>query len=109
MLAFSAAIDAIFGDPNMAADAIYRPCGGGAGTPCRVIRAMPDQVNDFGSASIVSDSMRLDVRVSEIAAPQNGDTITVDAEVFVIHGDPRRDRLRLVWQIDVLPQEDAHA
>jgi hypothetical protein len=104
MNAFSAAIDAIFADPNMAADALYRAQASVVQVPCRVSRAMPDQETEYGGATLISDSMRLDVRVSEVAAPKDGDLITLDGEVFVIHGQPRRDRLRLVWSLDVVPE-----
>jgi hypothetical protein len=100
MNAFSAAVDAIFADPNMAADAVWRPCRGGAGTTCRVILARPDTQNGFGGAQIVSDTIRIDVRVSDIAAPDAGDSFTIGAEVFALQGAPRRDMERLVWQCE---------
>lgn len=105
MTAFSAAIDAIFRDPNMAADAVFRACGSMTEVPCRVVQVMPDTVADYGAATIVSDSMRIDVRVSEIPAPTEGAQFTIDGEVFEVQGAPQRDRLRLAWRIDLVPLE----
>lgn len=105
MTAFSAAIDATFLDANMAADAVYRACGSNVDVSCRVILAMPDEVADYGSSAIVSDTMRIDVRVSDVAAPTEGACFTIAGEVFEVQGAPQRDRLRLVWKIEAVPLE----
>jgi hypothetical protein len=104
MNAFSAAIDAIFADPNMAVDAVWRACHVAVGTPCRVIVARPDVPGSFGEAQIVSETLRIDVRVSQVASPRRGDVVTIGTEVFVVQGEPRRDRRRLVWQCEAVPQ-----
>ena len=105
MTAFSAAIDATFLDANMAADAFYRAFGSSVDVPCRVILAMPDSVSDYGASAIVSDTMRIDVRVSEVAAPTEGGRFTIAGEDFEIQGAPQRDKLRLVWKIEAVPLE----
>jgi hypothetical protein len=105
MNAFSAAIDATFLDANMAADAVFRACGSMTDVPCRVIQVMPDSVSDYGSAAIVSDTMRIDVRVSEVPAPTEGARFTIDGEIFEVQGAPQRDRLRLAWRIELVPLE----
>lgn len=105
MTCFSAAIDAIFRDANMAADAVYRACGSNVDVPCRVILAMPDDLTDFSVAGVVSPTMRIDVRVSEVAAPTEGDRFVIGGDVFLAQGTPMRDSLRLVWRIDAVPEE----
>lgn len=105
MTAFSAAVDATFLDANMAADAIYRNSSSNTEVPCRVILAMPDEATDYGVAGVVSDTMRIDVRVSEVPAPTEGDFFTIGSEVFLVQGAPQRDRLRLVWRIEAVPEE----
>lgn len=109
MTAFSAAVDATFLDANMAADALYRASDSNTDVPCRVIQAMPDAMSDYGSAGIVSDTMRIDVRVSEVPAPTEGDRFTIDGEVFEVQGAPQRDRLRLVWKIEAIPLDRCNA
>lgn len=104
MTAFSAAIDAIFADPNLAADAVWRDYYSGVATTCRIILARPDVMGGFGEAQIVSATVRLDVRVSQISAPARGDTVTVGTDVYVLQGEPRCDRRRLVWQCEAVPQ-----
>ena len=46
----------------------------------------------------------IDIRVSDIAAPADGDTIELDGAVYVIQGEPIRDAERLVWTIEARPQ-----
>ena len=103
MSAFSAAIDAIFADPNMAADAVWLPQGFTPGTACRIIRRSPDDLSDFGQARIRSETTRIDVRVSQITDPRKGDEVEIGAERFKVQGEPMRDRERLVWSIDLRP------
>lgn len=87
----------------MAADAIWYPRSGGAGLPCRIILARPDVLGGFGEAQIISDTMRLDVRVAQIASPCSGDLVVLDGDTFKVQGEPRRDRRRLVWQCEAVP------
>lgn len=103
MTAFSAAVDAVFADPNMAADAVWHASSGGAGTPCRIVIARPDETTSYGDARMVSETLRFDVRVGEIAHPCSGDRIEIEGELFRVQGDPSRDRLRLVWQCAAEP------
>lgn len=105
MNAFTAAIDAIFADPNMAADAVWRACGSPhIAVPCRVILTRPDLQTTFGDARITSDTTMLDVRLSQVPSPSAGDTITLGSEVLVIQGEPQRDRERLTWKLEAVPQ-----
>jgi len=69
--AFSAAMDAIFADQNMAVEAIWEGAGGGP-LPVRVIRKAPDELTTFGAARILSDITIVDVRVSEMPTPKPG-------------------------------------
>ncbi len=105
MTTFSAAIDAIFADPNMAADAVYRGCASSVDMPCRVVVSMPDADTDYGSHAVVSETCRIDVRRSEVSAPTEGDRFTIGNEAFVVQGAPMRDRLGLVWKIEAVPLE----
>ncbi len=102
MNAFAAAMDAIFADINMAVDATWYPVGG-APQPVRVIRKAPDEVTSFGSAQILSETTLVDVRTSEMPNPKPGDGISIDVENFVIQGEPKRDRDRLIWTLELVP------
>lgn len=104
MSAFAAAVDAIFADPNMAADAVWRVQGVGPDTACRVIRAQPDDLTDYGTSRLVTQSHRLDVRISEIPAPEVGDMILIGDERYIVQSKPRADRERLVWSVDARPE-----
>ena len=102
MNAFAAAMDALFADINMAVDATWYPAGG-APQPIRVIRKAPDEVTAFGAAQILSETTLVDVRTSEMANPRPGDGIAIGAENFTIQGEPRRDRDRLLWTLELVP------
>ena len=102
MSAFAAAMDAIFTDANMAAEATWSPQGG-APLPVRVIRKAPDELTTFGAARILSDTTLVDVRVSDMASPKPGDTIIIGADTFTIQGEPKRDRERLIWTLELVP------
>jgi len=102
MNAFAAAMDALFANVNLGLDATWYPAGG-APQPVRVIRKAPDEVTGFGSAQILSDTTLVDVRVSEMANPKPGDGISIGAENFTIQGEPKRDRDRLLWTLELVP------
>lgn len=95
--AFSAAIDAIFTDPHMAADALWQ------GEPVKVMRRAPDGIRDFGGGRVSSATTTVDVRVSEVPSPAKGDLVSIGDEHFVVQGTPQRDTERLVWSCDLRP------
>src|SRR5581483_7115588 len=97
MDAFAAATDALFADPNIARDAIWRVGGAGSGVSVRVITKRPDQVGSFGDSSAILPTMLIDVRRSEISAPASGDAVEIESETFEIIAAPVIDSLWLVW------------
>ena len=96
MTAFAASVDVLFGDPNLALDAIYRDGGAGAGVPVRVVRRAPDAVTNFGDGRFVTDTVLIDVRTKE-ARPARGDTFEIGPETFEVISEPVRDSERLIW------------
>ena len=102
MSAFAAAVGALFGDPNIGRDAVYI-ADGGAPVLVRVVARRADAVTDFGDARLWSETTRIDLRVAEVPAPRPGDRIEIEGEAFLIHGEPVRDRERLVWTVDLRP------
>jgi hypothetical protein len=100
MTIVAAAIDALFADRHLALDAVYRAGGADPGVPVRAIVRQPDRVGAFGETRIVAATVVIDVRVSEVAAPAEADTIDADGTVYVIQGEPTRDAERLVWTIE---------
>ena len=102
MSIFALAIDTLFGDPNIARDAVYIA---DAGSPVliRVVTRRADDVSSFGEARIWSETTRIDLRVAEVVQPRPGDRVVMDGEAFLIQGEPVRDRERLIWTIDLRP------
>jgi hypothetical protein len=102
MSIFAAVIDTLFGDPNMARDAVYI-ADGGSPVVVRVVTRRADEVTSFGDARLWSETTRIDLRVAEVPAPRPGDRIEIDGDAFLIQGEPVRDRERLVWTVDLRP------
>ena len=102
MSAFAAAMGALFADPNIGRDAVYFS-DGGAPVLVRIVARRADAVTDFGDARLWSETTRIDLRVAEVPAPRPGDRIEIEGEAFLIHGEPVRDRERLVWTVDLRP------
>jgi hypothetical protein len=101
--AFATAVDVLFADPNLAVDAVYRAGGADPGMPARVIVRQPDRTGTFGETRVVTETLLIDVRVSEVAAPTEGDTFDVGGVLYVIQGAPIRDSERLVWTVEARP------
>jgi hypothetical protein len=101
--AFDAAIDALFADPNLGVEGVYRAGGAVPGVPVRVIVRRPDRIGTFDETRIVAETLLIDVRVGDVAPPADGDTVEVDSEVYVIRGEPMRDGERLVWTVEARP------
>jgi hypothetical protein len=103
MNAFTTAINVIFADRNMAEDALWFAAGTGPGVAIRVIRKSPDEVTPFGAGRILSETTVLDARVTEMPTPAPGDLIRIGSEDFVVQGEPKRDRERLIWTLNTRP------
>jgi hypothetical protein len=100
MSAFADAVDVLFADPNIATDAAWRAGSADPGMPVRVIVRQPDRIGNFGETRIAAATLVIDVRVSEIAAPAEGDMIEMNGTLYVIQGEPIRDAERLVWTME---------
>ena len=102
MNAFATAIEMLFADPNIGAEAVYTS-DGGAPMLVRVVARRADAVSEFGDARLWSETTRIDLRVDEVPNPRPGDRLEIDSEAFLIQGEPVRDRERLVWTVDLRP------
>ena len=100
---FAVATDALFADPNIAMDAVWRAGGVGDGTTVRVITRRPDQVVAFGESRAVLPTLLVEVRRSEVAEPASGDTVEIEGEFFEIIAAPTTDSVRLVWACEAAP------
>jgi hypothetical protein len=103
MSALRAAIEMLFADPNISAEAIYTS-DGGALVVVRAVVRQPDEVTNFGDARLWSETTRVDLRVAEVSNPRPGDRVEIDGDAFLIQGEPVRDRERLVWTVDLRPE-----
>lgn len=95
-------MEILFTDPNIGVEAIYTS-DGGAPVLVRAVVRRPDEVTNFGDARLWSETTRIDLRVAEVPNPRPGDRIEIGGDVFLIQGEPVRDRERLVWTVDLRP------
>ena len=102
MSIFAIAIETLFGDPNMARDAVYTSTGGSS-TLIRVITRRADEITGFGEARLWSETTRIDLHAAEVPNPRPGDRIEIDGDAYLIQGEPVLDRERLVWTVDLRP------
>jgi hypothetical protein len=103
MNAFATAMNMIFADANMAVDALWLAGGTGPGVSVRVIRKSPDEITPFGAGRILSETTMLDARVADMPTPAPGDLIRIGAEDFLVQGEPKADRERLIWTLNTRP------
>lgn len=99
------ALEALFADPNLGRDAVWRAGGIGDGTPVRVIRKRPDQVVGFGDSRAVVPTVLVDVRRGEVPMPASGDTVEIEGETFAVIATPTIDAERLIWTCEASPQD----
>jgi hypothetical protein len=102
MSAFAAALGVLFADPNISVEIWHRDSEGQF-TRARGILRRPDEITEFGAARLLSDTTRIDVRVADISDPRPQEQILIGEETFLIRGEPRRDRERLVWTSEITP------
>jgi hypothetical protein len=105
MNAIELAIDALFGDPNLGRDAVWRAGGAGDGSAIRVIRKRPDQVVGFGDSRAVMPTVLIDVRRAEVPTPASGDIVEIEGETFAVIAAPTIDTEYLVWTCEASPQD----
>ena len=101
MNAFATAIDRFFADANMAVDALWFAGGTGSGVAVRVIRKSPDEITPFGAGRILSETTQMDARVADMPTPAPGDLIRIGLEDFILQGEPKLDRERLIWTLNM--------
>ena len=103
MNAFATAMNVIFADANMAVDALWFAGGTGPGVTIRVIRKSPDEITPFGAGRILSETTLLDARVADMPTPAPGDLVRIGTEDFILQGEPKLDRERLIWTLNTRP------
>jgi hypothetical protein len=99
-MSFADMIDQLFADPLLGADASFQT-GASAPYPIRLMVKQPDEVLTFGGGQIHTSQTLFDVRAWEVPVPQEGDKIVHKGVTYIIQSEPKADRERLVWRLDV--------
>jgi hypothetical protein len=87
----------------MARTVTYTPVAGLPQT-IRAVMKSPDRVIDVRDIAIHTPTLVVDVRVSDIATPQEGDLLTIGTLLYAVQGEPVRDAENLVWTLDCYRQ-----
>ena len=103
MTVFATAVDRIYDNPSMAVDALWISATTSEERSIRVFRRAPDRITEFGAGRFVSDTVMVDVRVSDLPDPRTGDLIMIGTDSYTVQGEPVRDRERLLWTVDLRP------
>ncbi|MGB3796970.1 MAG: hypothetical protein WA957_11775 [Alteraurantiacibacter sp.] len=103
MNVFAVAMDHIYANPSMAVAALWISAATSDERTIRVIRRAPDRITEFGAGRFVSDTMMVDVRLSDLPDPRPGDLILIGTDSFTIQGEPTRDRECLIWTLNLRP------
>jgi hypothetical protein len=88
-------MDALFADPNIGEDALWKAGGVSAGGAVHIIRKSPDRMADFGESRAVFPTIGIDIWRSQTATITVGDLIVIGAETCKIIGEPMGDALGL--------------
>jgi len=84
--------------------ATYTPAGGSPVT-VTVIPRHPDEIIGLTDTPIQTATMLFDIRVSELADPDDGDVIAYKIVNYLVSGEPRREDDRgKIWTIETRPQ-----
>lgn len=99
---FAGATDTAFADDNFATDALWRSQGKGDPVACRVMHTQPSDVLTVRDARVIARGELVEVRASEVAVPQQFDTVEIPAESLLlqISGEPQSDENGLVWSCE---------
>lgn len=100
MSAFATATAALFRDPNLAQDAVWRSGGAGVPVAVRIMLRRPDAVTGFSEGRFVTDSVMIDVECAALGALVPGDTFEIGGVIYEVRGAPLRDALRHVWKAE---------
>lgn len=102
MTAFARAVEALFLDPNLTVEIWHQDQEGRFWRGRGIVRR-PDEVTTFGSAQLLSETVRIDVQIATFPNPRPQEQILIGEETFLIRGEPQRDRERLVWTMTLEP------
>ena len=103
MTAFTAAVAAIFADPNFAEAGVYTPQGGGAAVAVTVVRARtPGQGVGGARAGAHAQSEVAEMRQGDLASvtPRRGDRLEIGGTVYWIDA-PMPDDTAGTWRFDL--------
>ena len=100
---FPGMIDQLFTDAVLSKPATYLAVGASVPYPVRVISKQPDTVVGFGEGQLHVSTSLFDVRALDVPEPAVGDQLTCDDIIYVVQSEPKADRERLVWTLDVRP------
>lgn len=97
MSAIDLAIAAVFADPNIGMDVVYR-AGGVGSAVIRAVERAPDEDKGFYDARVKINGIRLDVQVADVAQPTTADLVDIGTKTYKV-GEFKAESRRLIWRL----------
>ena len=94
--AFASAIDALFADPNLGRDALWKTSDVGGGVAVRIIRKSLDCMAELWDSCAVFPTVGIDILRSQSETITKGNLILIGTETYRIIREPMGDPLGLV-------------
>ena len=98
--AFQRAISRLFA--RLGVPGTYRLADGREITT-RFIAKQADVVESFGDTRLALATHRVDVMVSDVMSPREGERFTIAGWTYQVLGEPLADRDRLIWTLTGAP------
>jgi hypothetical protein len=92
-------LDTLFAS-ELATAAYYAPAAGGGALTVALIWKTPDVKFALAGAGTQAPARTAEIRAAELAAPQEGDVITVAGTKYTV-ANVTRDRDGLLWRLEV--------
>ncbi len=100
---FAEMVDEVFAEPGFAKPALYRAAGTGDPVPVSVVVSSPDRLNTIVGLAVVQASLQAEVRLSEVPAFAQTDTLEIGGTVYKPSGKPMKDEGGRLWRIGMVP------
>ena len=101
MSAFDLALRALYTDPNLSTDGLWRPQSSNEAYPVRLIRTSPQAEFDIGGTRIVTDSIGFELPYGFAPTLDEGDQIETAGMIYIVQAPPTRIMDGKIWRLDV--------
>ena len=103
MSVFDLALRALYTDPNISVDGLWRPQTSSEAYPVRLIRLSPQSEFDIAGMKISTDSIAFEIPFGFAPTIDEGDHIETGEGIYVVQAPPAKIMDGKIWRLDVKP------